>query len=44
VEGQVGSLRKVLAEQAVGRSYVCQAAWVRPLNAAAVRVAAWMRR
>src|SRR5215216_6485888 len=27
VDGEVGALRKVLAEQAVGRSYVCQAAW-----------------
>lgn len=41
---QVGALRKELAEQAVGRSYVCQAAWARPLNAAAGWVAAWMRR
>jgi hypothetical protein len=44
VHRQVAALREILAQQSVRRSYVCQAAWVRPLNAAAVRVAAWMRR
>ena len=44
VPRQVGALREVLPQQAVGRSYVCQAAWARPLNAAAGWVAAWMRR
>jgi hypothetical protein len=44
VHRQVAAFGEVLAQQAVGRSYVCQAASVRPLNAAAVRVADWMRR
>src|SRR5215216_5690668 len=44
VHGEVAALRKILPQQPVGRSYVCQAPWARPLNAAAGRVAAWMRR
>ena len=45
VAPQVGALGEVLAQQPVGRSYVCQAAGARSTRGIVVGwVAAWMRR